>query len=104
MEAVRGDFYAGRFDEFENDAREAELHRNAMLKAAQLVAAESPRRKRPTTAELNQLLDAAGLEPKEATVAKRIIIDNGFLYRAADQWRPAIPSLAAYIRDHPRLA
>lgn len=105
VETVRADFYAGRFDEFERDAREAELDRNIMLKAAQLLAAQVATPDAVlTTGELNRLLDDAGLETEDAVVAKRIIIDNGFLTRAADEWRPAIPSLAAYIRDHPRLA
>ena len=103
VEAVRAEFYAGRFDEFERDAREAQLDRDVMLKAAQLVAAQAAAADAVfTTGELNRLLDDAGLDPKDAMVAKRVIIDNGFLTRAADEWRPAIPSLAAYIRDHPR--
>lgn len=105
VEAVRTEFYAGRFDEFERDAREAELDRDLMLKAAQLVSVQAATADAVlTTGELNRLLDDAGLEAEDAVAAKRIIIDNGFLTRAADEWRPAIPSLAAYIRDHPRLA
>ena len=105
VDAVRTEFYAGRFDEFENDAREADLHRDAMLKATQLMAVQvATPHAAITTAQLNRLLGDAGFKPADATVAKRIIIDNGFLNRTGDEWRPAIPSLAAYIRDHPRLA
>ena len=105
VEAVRARFYARRFDEFERDARAAGLDRNAMLQAAQMVAAEiTAPASIISTGQLNRLLDDAGLPPGDAAAAKRIIVDNGFLIRAADEWRTAIPSLAAYIRDHPRLA
>ncbi|MCZ0944039.1 MAG: ATP-binding protein [Gammaproteobacteria bacterium] len=104
VEAVRGRFYARRFDEFERDACQAGLDRNAMLKAAESVAAEVAAPGAViTTGQLNRLLDDAGLASGDAAAAKRIIVNNGFLMRTADEWRPAIPSLAAYIRDHPRL-
>ena len=103
VEAVRTEFYAGRFDEFERDARTAGMGRDAMLKAAQRIAAKVATPDAViTTGELNRLLDDAGLDPGAAAVAKRIIVDNGFLTRAADEWRVAIPSLATYIRNHPR--
>ena len=104
VEEVRTRFYARRFDEFERDARQAGLDRSAMLKAAQLVAAEVAVPEAViTTGHLNRLLEDAGLGSGDASVAKRIIIDNGFLIRAADEWRSAIPSLANYILEHPRL-
>lgn len=104
VEAVRTEFYAGRLDEFERDARRAGLDRNAMLKAVELVATEVAEPEAViTTGQLMRLLDDAGLASGETEVAQRIIVNNGFLIRAADEWRPAIPSLAAYIRDHPRL-
>ena len=104
VEAVRGRFYSRRFDEFQRDAHKAGLGRDAMIKVAQLVATEVAEPGAViTTGQLMHLLDEAGLAPGETDVAQRIIVNNGFLIRAADEWRPAIPSLATYIRDHPRL-
>ena len=104
VDAVRTEFYASRFDEFEQDAVAAEIDRDAMLKAVQSVAAavESPDDVL-TTGDLDRLLQGAGLAPGELVVGKRIIVENGFLTRIGGDWTAGIPSLATYIREHSRI-
>ena len=102
MEAVRADFYAARIDEFERFANEHGIERDALLSAVQRIAPQVSAGDPITTGELNATLDDAGLTTDEATLAKRCIIDNGFLTRSGDDWQAAIPSLASYICSHPR--
>lgn len=104
VDAIRAEFYASRFDEFERDAVEAGIGRDAMLKAGQVVAAavRSPEDVL-TTGDLDRLLQDAGLDPTELLVGKRIMVENGFVTRTAGDWAVGIPSLATYICEHPRV-
>ncbi len=52
--------------------------------------------------EPRRILDRAGIAPDDAGLAKGIIAGNGFLTRSGDDWRAGIPSLADYVRRHPR--
>lgn len=103
VDAVRADFYSHRYDELENAARRDGIPRNAMLAAAQAVAArvDTPGAAIGTS-ELNRALERAGIAPDDTGVARGIIAGNGFLTRSGDDWRAGIPSLAAYVRRHPR--
>lgn len=104
VDAVRAEFYTDRFDEFERDAVEAGIGRDAMLKAAQALAAAV---RSPddilTTGDLDRRLQDGGLDPAELVVGKRIIVENGFLTRSAGEWTAGISSLATYIGEHPRV-
>ena len=103
VDAVRADFYHHRYDEFENAARRDGIPRDAMLAAAQAIAARvSAPGAVISTADLHRLLDRAGIAPDDTGVAKGIIAGNGFLTRSGDDWRAGIPSLADYVRRHPR--
>ena len=103
VDAVRDDFYAARFDEFESFANKHGMDRDALLAAVQKIAPlVSSLEAAISTGPLNRLLREAGLASDEATFAKRCMIDNGFLTRTGDDWRAAIPSLATYICTHPR--
>ena len=95
--------YSHRYDELENAARRDGIPRNAMLAAAQAVAArvDTPGAAIGTS-ELNRALERAGIAPDDTGVARGIIAGNGFLTRSGDDWRAGIPSLAAYVRRHPR--
>ena len=103
VDAVRADFYAARYDEFERFGLEEGVGRDALVAAVQRVA---PQVCAPnaviTTRSLNQALESAGLDQFQAAEAKKCFMDNGFLTRQGDDWRAAIPSLANYIREHPR--
>ena len=103
VDEVRREFYARRYDEFEADAIEVGIDRDAMLSAVLAIAEHvaSPDAF-ISTGEINWHLEDAGIDSEHAVDAKKIIIDRGFLTRAADDWRPSIPSLAAYICAHPR--
>ena len=103
VDAVRDDFYAARFDEFESFANKHGMDRDALLAAVQKIAPHvSSLEAAISTGPLNRLLQEADLTSDEATFAKRCMIDNGFLTRTGDDWRAAIPSLATYICTHPR--
>ena len=103
VDAVRADFHHHRYDEFENAARRDGIPRDALLAAAQTVAARvSTPGASISTADLNRILDRAGIAPDDASLAKGIIAGNGFLTRSGDDWRAGIPSLADYVRRHPR--
>ena len=103
VDAARADFYSHRYDELEHAGQRAGIARDAMLAAAQaLVARVSQPEASISTGELNRALDRAGLAPDDATVAKGIITGNGFLTQSGDIWRAGIPSLADYVRRHPR--
>lgn len=103
VDAIRADFYAARFDEFERFANNRGIDRDGLLSAVQRIAPHvSSPEATVTTGTLNQFLEEAGLTSDEATVAKACMIDNGFLTRTGDDWQAAIPSLATYIRNHPR--
>lgn len=102
VEAVRADFYAARIDEFERFANEHGIERDALLSAVQRIAPQVSVGDPITTGELNAKLGEVGLTTDEATLAKRCIIDNGFLTSSGDDWQAANPSLASYIGSHPR--
>ena len=103
VEAVRTRFYAARFDEFEQFAVEQDVDRGAFMAALQRIApAVSGSDATITTRELTDMLEGAGLDPAQAMSAKQCFVDNGFLARVGDDWCAAIPSLATYIRNHPR--
>ena len=103
VDAVRADFYSHRYDEFEHAARRHGIPRDALLAAAQALAARvSTPEASISSAVLNRELDRAGLAPDDAVAAKAIIAGNGFLTQSGDTWRAGIPSLADYVRRHPR--
>lgn len=103
VDAIRADFYAARFDEFERFANKQGIDRDGLLTAVQRIAPHvSAPEAAVTTGTLNQFIEKAGLTFDEATVAKACMIDNGFLTRTSDDWQAAIPSLATYICNHPR--
>ena len=103
VDAVRADFYSHRYDEFEHAARRDGIPRDAMLAAVQAIAAKVDAPGAAiSTADLNRALDRAGIPPDDAAVARGIIAGNGFLTRSGDDWRAGIPSLADYVRRHPR--
>ncbi len=103
VDAVRADFYAARFDEFERFGREQGVDRVALLAAVQRIAPQvSARNAVITTRSLNHAMEESGLSEIQAAAARMCFIDNGFLTRSGDDWRAAIPSLATYIREHPR--
>ena len=103
VDAVRTDFYAARFDEFERFGMVEGVGRAALLAAVQRIAPEISEWKAAiTTLRLNQAMEDLGLNESQVAAAKRCFIDNGFLTRHGDDWQAAIPSLATYIREHPR--
>ena len=103
VDAVRADFYSHRYDEFETAARRDGIPRDAMLAAARAIAAQVVAPEASIcTRELNRTLDQAGIAPDDAGVVKAIITGNGFLTQSGDDWRAGIPSLADYVRRHPR--
>ena len=103
VDSVRSDFYSHRYDEFEHAARRNGIRRDAMLAAAQALAAQvSQAGASISTAELNRALSGAGLTPDDAGLAKAIITGSGFLTQSGDTWRAGIPSLADYVQRHPR--
>lgn len=103
VDAVRTDFYAARFDEFERFGMEEGVGRATLLAAVQRIAPEISEWKAAiTTRRLNQAMEDLGLNESQVAAAKRCFIDNGFLTRHGDDWQAAIPSLATYIQEHPR--
>ena len=103
VDAVRTEFYGHRYDEFETSLETEGIRRDAMLAAVQAIAQRvCAENAAITTAQLNQLLDQAGIDLDQSGVAKAIITGNGFLTQSGDDWFAAIPSLADYIRHHPR--
>lgn len=102
-DAVRADFYASRFDEFERLAQQYGMDRDPLLAAVQRVAPAVARSGASvTTRWLNDACQASGLTAEQTISARQCFIDNGFLLRAGDEWQAAIPSFATYIRNHPR--
>ena len=103
VDAVRTDFYAARFDEFERFGMEEGVGRATLLAAVQRIAPEISEWKAAiTTRRLDQAMEDLGLNESQVAVAKRCFIDNGFLTRHGDDWQAAIPPLATYIQEHPR--
>lgn len=103
VDAVRADFYGHRYDEFENAARRDGIPRDTMLAAVQAIAARVDAPSAAiSTADLNRALNEAGIPADDAAVARGIIVGNGFLTQSGDDWRAGIPSLADYVRRHPR--
>ena len=103
VDAVRADFYAARFDEFERFGMEEGVGRAALLAAVQRIAPRiSEWNAVITTRGLNQAMEGVGLDDYQIAAAKKCFIDNGFLTRRGDDWQAAIPSLATYIQEHPR--
>ena len=103
VDAVRGRFYAARFDEFERFAVAQEVNRSVLIAAVQRIAPHvSDRGATITTRELTDAIEGAGLNSAQAMSAKQCFVDNGFLARTGDDWCAAMPSLATYICDHPR--
>ena len=103
VDAARTALYVNRFDEFEDFATREGLDRRAVLDAVQAVArqVETPG-SAITTGKLNDLLEQAGLDPRASALVRRCTMENGLLVRTGDDWGPAIPSLAAYMSEHPR--
>ena len=54
------------------------------------------------TATLNRTIVEAGVATNDTPAARTIMLGCGFLSRSGDSWRAAIPSLADYMRQHPR--
>lgn len=103
VDAARTELYVNRFDEFENFATREGLDRRAVLDAVQAVARQvGTPDSAVATGKLNDLLEGAGLDPRTAALVRRCTMENGLVVRTGDVWRPAIPSLAAYISEHPR--
>lgn len=103
VNAIRADFYARRYDEFETAGVGHGLPRHAMLAAVRAVAPlVSATDASVDTARLNSAIIEAGLNPDDAPAARTVMVGCGFLARNGDSWRAAIPSLAAYVRAHPR--
>ena len=103
VDAARTALYVTRFDEFEDFAIREGVDRRTVLAAVQAAAREATRSGAAiTTGSLNDLLDDAGLDSKTGVSLRRQMADSGFLVREGDLWRPGIPSLAAYIANHPR--
>ena len=103
VDAARTELYVNRFDEFENLATREGLDRRVVLDAVQAVARQvGTPGSAITTGKLNDLLEGAGLDARAAALIKRCTMESGLVVRTGDDWRPAIPSLAAYISEHPR--
>ena len=103
VDAARTALYVTRFDEFEDFAIREGVDRRTVLAAVQRAAREASRSGAEiTTGNLNDLLEDAGLDSKTGVLLRRQMADSGFLVREGDLWRPGIPSLAAYIANHPR--
>ncbi len=103
VDRIRDRFYAARFDEFERFAERHGLHRDGLLATVQRIAPTVANRGSSiSTGQVNSACESGGLPSEQTTLAKRCFIDNGFLTRSGDDWQAAIPSLATYIRDHPR--
>ena len=103
VDAVRADFYAARFDEFERVGIDQGVGREALLAAVQRIVPQvSAPNAKITTRELNRALDEEGLNQSQAALARKCFMETGFLDRRGDEWQAAIPSLATYIEEHPR--
>ncbi len=102
VNAVRADFYARRYDEFETAAPGHGIPRDAMLAAVRAVAPLVGGSGALDTATLNRTIVEAGVATNDTPAARTIMLGCGFLSRSGDSWRAAIPSLADYMRQHPR--
>ena len=103
VDAARTALYVSRFDEFEDFAVREGIDRRTVLGAVQDAAHEATQSNTGiTTGRLGDVVEDAGLDSRAGARLRRQVAHSGFLVREGDLWRPGIPSLAAYIAEHPR--